>query len=650
MAEVATTNRPRTEAERTSHRFLANGPAIAGWALPFALVLYLALKGGGYDAVLRSEVGIAVWWIVLVGAAAGVLPAHRISTAGWCLISALGAFAVWTALGIGWSESAERSAAELARVATLLGVLAFAVAAQGRDGLRRTVGAVAAAIGLVSLLALLSRLQPGWFPVNETAEALPASQARLSYPLGYWNGLAAFVAMGIPLAAVSAVRARALAVEALAVASLPVLALTMYLTLSRGGVLELAAGLLVLFALHPLRARIASVLALGGIGAAILIAAASQRAELMDGLDSSAAWAQGDEMLAIVIVVCAGVALLQVAVGLLFRYSEGPSLRMPLRLPRSKGAVLAVVVAAIGVALIAGLPGAISDGWENFKEPAVPEASADRFDSSSGSGRYQWWSSSIDAGASEPLTGIGPGTFEFWWAREGTIPGFTREAHSLYLEVFAELGIVGLITIVALVGGIVLLGVRRARASTGAQRELAAGATASCVIFAVAAGIDWSWELTLIPVTFFLLAAALAQADASADKASSRVPRAALAGLSALALVAIALPLASTASVRSSEEQLEAQQLGPALEEAQAAGDVQPFAASPAIQEALVLESAGDLDGAASAAAEATREEPTNWRTWFVLSRVEAQRGNAAASVDAYRRARELNPRSPLFQ
>src|SRR5919198_6380768 len=59
------------------------GPAFAGWLLPFALVLYLALKGGGYDPVVRGEVGIAIWWIVLLGAGVGVLPLARVPRVGW---------------------------------------------------------------------------------------------------------------------------------------------------------------------------------------------------------------------------------------------------------------------------------------------------------------------------------------------------------------------------------------------------------------------------------------------------------------------------------------------------------------------------------------------------------------------------------------
>ena len=70
------------------------GSFLAGWLLPFALVLYLGLKGGGYDQVVYGQVGIIAWWIVVLGAAVAVLPLSRVSTAGWVgfgLLAVLGA-------------------------------------------------------------------------------------------------------------------------------------------------------------------------------------------------------------------------------------------------------------------------------------------------------------------------------------------------------------------------------------------------------------------------------------------------------------------------------------------------------------------------------------------------------------------------------
>ena len=63
-----------------------------------------------------------------------------------------------------------------------------------------------------------------------------------------------------------------------------------------------------------------------------------------------------------------------------------------------------------------------------------------------------------------------------------------------------------------------------------------------------------------------------------------------------------------------------------------------------------MLEAQGDLDSAAAAARAATERESTNWRTWLVLSRIEAERGNASAALRDYRKARSLNPFSELFQ
>src|SRR5690349_19753976 len=78
------------------------GPAIAAAAVPFVLVLYLALQGGGYDAVIRSEAGIAVWWIVLIGLVVGLFPVARVSRAGWLALGALTAFGLWSALALTW--------------------------------------------------------------------------------------------------------------------------------------------------------------------------------------------------------------------------------------------------------------------------------------------------------------------------------------------------------------------------------------------------------------------------------------------------------------------------------------------------------------------------------------------------------------------
>jgi O-antigen ligase len=109
-------------------------------------------------------------------------------------------------------------------------------------------------------------------------------------------------------------------------------------------------------------------------------------------------------------------------------------------------ALLAIVV--IGIA--AGLPGTISDKWDNFKSQGSGSENDSRGTQIldfNGSGRYQFWEAAIGANKTDPLIGIGPGTFQFWWAKHGSYAAPVVDAHSLYIETLGELGIVGLVLI-----------------------------------------------------------------------------------------------------------------------------------------------------------------------------------------------------------
>src|SRR6185437_16893768 len=94
-------SRPVTWRPRSIRRF--DPDAVRTWALVASVVLYLAVDGGGYDLVVRSQVAIVVWWIVLVGAAWGLLPAGQWSRVALVAVALFGAFVAWTALASTWS-------------------------------------------------------------------------------------------------------------------------------------------------------------------------------------------------------------------------------------------------------------------------------------------------------------------------------------------------------------------------------------------------------------------------------------------------------------------------------------------------------------------------------------------------------------------
>ncbi len=496
------------------------------WLVPAVLVLYLALSNGGYDVTERSEIGIAVWWIVLVGSAVGALPIAGGTPLGRAMFGLLAAFALWNALSLGWTESAERTATELGRVATYLGVFALALGAQGKGRWRLMLGGIATGMAAVCAIAVLSRLEPGWFPERRTEEFLPGIEIdrRLAYPLNYSSGLGAFAAMAFPLILASTASARTIVVQALAAAALPVVALTLWLTSSSLSVPATVIALIAFFVLVPDRLPKLATLVTAGIGSAILFAAVEDRAALDRGLPTPEALADGDEMKAIILVVCGGVALVQVAISLLARYAKRPAWMSPTRATASVATAVTVAALAI-VAVAAGAPGEVSDAFEKFKsrEGAVPSEGSrgEQILDVSSSGRYDFWQSAIDANKTEPLTGIGPGTFEFWWSREGSYPGFVRDAHSLYFETLAELGWVGLILVGGFVLGVLGIGVARAIRAPDDLRLALAAAVAGCTAFAATALVDWVWELAVIPVVFLALAAIAIAAGREATRPSS---------------------------------------------------------------------------------------------------------------------------------
>jgi hypothetical protein len=658
MESVAAT-RLATPSPRVLARVDAS--ALGVWVLVGGIVLYLAVDGGGYDLVVRSHVGIVVWWIVIVGAAFGLLPAARLTRAAWAGIAMFGGFVAWTALASTWSLSSERSLQDLSLVACYLGVflLGISIHRNREHAVRHTVNAVGASIVVVAGLALASRMRPDLFPVaQQTALFLPGTQGRLSWPLNYWNALAALLALGVPLLLSIASSARTLRAQAAAAAALPILALCAYLTFSRGGAIEAAAGLLVFLALSPDRVPKVATAVVAAIGSIALIAGAVHRSAIEHGLTNAAARHQGATLLIALILVCAGVALVQTGIGLAVRHGTRPRwLRIPPR--RAREVLLAAVAACIVIALLASAPARISHAWQDFKHPATAALQQDsiaRFGAISGEGRYDLWKVAVSATSGHLLGGSGPGTFQLLWLPRAPFYSYVQNAHSLYVETLAEEGVIGLGLLLGFFVLVLGAAVRLVVRSHYEARARLAGLTAALVAFLVSAAFDWTWQVPALPIVFLLLAAAVLapgskqEAVVSAPRSRGRIAARVGAVVIAVAcLVSIGVPLAATNAVRQSQAAVTSGDRALALSDARAAVRVEPGAATPHIQLALVLEIRGNLREALVAGTRATKDEPDNWSDWLVVSRLNAEAGHPAASFADYRHARALNPRSPLF-
>ncbi|HET7416342.1 MAG TPA: O-antigen ligase family protein [Solirubrobacterales bacterium] len=627
------------------------------WLLGFVAVVYLGLEGGGYDPLVHDQVGILAWWVLLGTVAVGALPRRRMPPAALATLAIFTGFLAWTALSLNWTESSERTFAEIARLSSYLGFLALAILAHHQGSARRMVAAVGTGIGVVALVALLSRLHPSWFgdEIHQTAAFLPGSAERLSYPLDYWNGLACLIAIGLPLFLQMATDARSPLVRGLAAASVPALMLTLYFTLSRGGIGAAVVAVVAFYVFTSDRIPKLAIGAIAGAGGAILIAVASAKDALVHGVVGDALRQQGNDVLFLTIVVCLVVGVVVALLALATRDVERPSWTVP-----SRNFSLAALAASIGVlivvALALGAPGRASDAWSEFKESDTPVGGSNRLGSVAGESRYALWSSAVREMRSSPLDGTGAGTYEYWWNRDGTDDETVVDAHSMYLQVLGELGMIGFLVVGAFVLAVLLVGAVVSLRSAPWRRPALAAALAGCVAFFVQASVDWVWQIPVLPIAMLLLAGTLVATDfrdyddTPEGAPLSVLPRVGVAIASLVAMTVIALPLAATSFVRQSQDEAGRGDIAAALSDARSAQNAEPFAATPRLQEALVLEQVGALGPASAAARAATERESTNWRTWVVLSRIEARRGRAVPAVLAYRKARSLNPRSELFR
>jgi O-antigen ligase/polysaccharide polymerase Wzy-like membrane protein len=625
--------------------------AIGSWLLCFGLVVLLGLEGGGYDPLVHDQVGIAAWWALLLTVAVGALPRRNPGPAALVAIGLLAAFAIWICLSLTWTDSVERTFVDVGRALTYVAIFALVMLSRDRRETGRLIGAVAAGIVFIAGIALLSRLHPDWFTSAQQTGRILESEDRLSYPLNYWNALAALTAIGVPLLLQLASEARLIVTRAAAAAALPAMFLVLYLTLSRGGIAAtaIAIAIFLVFASNRLPKLVPLAIALAG--GAVLVVLAHEREPLREGLLNAAAKDQGSELLWIGLLICAVVGLLQAVVSGLGRRYERPGWSRPSK-DASTVAVGIGVVALIVVALAAGAPGKVSNAWDEFKEGGGPGKGTDRLGSAAGENRYQFWSAAVDENATAPLIGTGSGTFQFWWTREGTVAETVRDAHSLYMQTLGEVGIVGLVLLLAFLAWVLVCGVRFIVLSEGEERSRLAAALAGFCVFLMTAAVDWMWQVPVVPVAALMLACGLLVArGGSTGKPRLPVPWRVGAGVaSVLAIVAIAIPLASLSLVRESQAEVRKGELAAALDDAKSAQNVEPGAASPRLQQALVLELLGDLPAAEKAARDAIGHESVNWRLWLVLSRIAAERGNDGTAVSAYEEAHRLNPHGEIFE
>lgn len=611
------------------------------------VITYLGLDTGGYDIAVRQQVGFLALALVAGGFAVGVLPRSRPSPYIVLPVACAAALLVWMALSLEWTGSAERTTAEIARLLTYLALVTAAICSLNRYTFRAAASGLSAAALGITAIAVASRLYPSAFP--EAATILRAFRTdRLSYPLDYWNAVGAWGGMAMAIGLAWSAHARLAAVRALALSAVPVAALAVYLSYSRGGVISGCVAVLAVIALSRNRWTCFIHVLAAGLATAIAILIARAHPQIADATGGSG----GNAVLFALLLgsaVCAGAVFLTYTV-------EADRARLPRQ--TAAWAVPAFVSIFLFVVLVGG-HAPISRAWGEFKNQDRPTTSADPTArlTTAGGNRNNLWNSAIDAFEAHPLGGIGPGTWEFWHERKGHDAEFVHNAHSLYLEQLAELGLPGLVLLVGLLGGLLVAAIRvRPKITEPGDMGASVAMCSSFVVFMVSAGLDWMWQVTA------MAALALGGIAVAIAAGSERLPTARRHGaivrpgwrgaIVAAAIVAaiVEVPgLVSTERIRDSAAAAKAGDLASAHTFAQQALAAEPWAATPHQQLASVELMQGQLSNARNEIRKARQAEPDNWRFPLVQVQIDVKAGDFRAAQNAFLQGRRLAPRLSFY-
>ena len=606
-------------------------------------MVVFGFSSGGFFA--RTQGIAAVAYAIAAIVALAISPAERLPGRLLLACAAWWSFAGWTLLSGLWSHSSSRAIIEFERVVLYANALVlFALLARGVRGVVNLLGAVLAACLVLCSAALMMRLAPDVF-----AFGVDQRSFRLQYPITYANTLGLIAVLGGVLAfGLAADPRRHPAVKILGAAATPLFATTLLLTYSRGAMLAGAAALAVFFIAGLSGATIGALLATGGTSAVAALTA--YHADLLASADfaSPRALSEGHH---VALVLAAGVVLAALLRGATLgldrwlertvtaRWAHAPS-RPGRRFAVAAGGAAAVLAAVL---LVIALP-ALQRGYESFSQPGSVQTKdvRARLTELQGNDRAQAWHVALADFRSAPVLGTGAGTFVLSWDRSRTVPIAFDEAHSLYLQMLGELGLVGAGLLVL---GLAAIGIGLARAARSPDRVVFVAGLAAAVGWAVAAALDWQWQMPVGTIWLFAVAGAALAAAPVGHRVTSRVLRL----LGAIALAAAALLPARVAIAEGhlarSVSAFRARDCPSAVKAAAAARSALGALPEPYVVLGYCAAIAGTPSVAVRYEEEAVSRDPDNWTFRYALADVDA-----VASRDprpAARAALDLNPLEP---
>jgi O-antigen ligase/Flp pilus assembly protein TadD len=583
----------------------------------------------------------------------------------------LTAFAVLTAMSIGWSVQPDAAWQEAGRIFAYSALFATAVALARAlpGGWRSIAGGVTLACVVVSTYGLLTKVFPGTLDATDT-------YSRLQQPYGYWIAMGLTAAMGVIGCLWLGARRDGHALwRALAYPAMGIELATLMLTYSRGPLAALAVGLVVWFAIVPLRLRGGAVLLVAAVGAApAVVYDFSSQALSNEGMALAARSSAGRQLGVLLAAMVLALALAGIAICFLTgRAAPSPRAR------RAGGAVLLALPALAVLAILVGLAasqrgptGTISHAFETLTNPnsAVPANTPGRL-TAVASVRARYWKEALQIWQGHPLLGAGGEGYATARLRYRTETLDVRHAHGFVVQTLADLGLAGLAVMIALLVAWAVAAARpvrplRLRLPYGPERIALLSLLVIVVVFGVHSIADWTWYVPADACIALLCAGWLAgrgplpAAPASAERAGRRPggrlgerlravspARAALAATTlAVALLAAFTQWQPERAVGSAEQALAltGRNDAAALVSARRAVAQDPLSDYALRVLAFVEQSSGQSAAAEAALRRAVRLQPANPEAWAALGEHDLAAGEVSDALGELRAAVYLNP------
>ena len=610
---------------------------------------WAAKEGAYFGAVMYPGVIVLCAALLLIPSWRGHVYLRHALPARIALVSLL-ALGAWSAISALWSPTPDVAIADAQRIlgyGLAFGLGLWLTALLGR---RSALGLVPLAVaglfaGALALVAMLSGSDLGTY----------LDLGTLQYPIGYRNATAAFFLIAMwPALGLATTRELPWPLRGVALGTATLCVELAMLSQSRGSVIGAAFALVVYLAVSRERARSVGWLVLAVVPALIVVPALTDLYETARELGNAQVLSE---------LRAAGRAALlgSVVAAALGGIVALAGRRTTLSERARTGANRAVGAVAVGLA-IAGLVGFvvatgdpadwIGDRVDEFRSEGTPDTSeaSSRFGVNAGSERYDLWRVALKDGAARPVLGEGGGGYQYSYLRQRTEGGVesVRDAHSVELEIFSELGLVGVALFVLAVGAAAVGALRASSLGPGAA-AVSCFALAAAAYWLAHASLDWFWTYPAVTAPVFALLGC-AQGAFLAERAdpgrwSWRPVAAVAAALLALSVVPPFLSQRYLADAyagwRDDPER--------AARDLDRAETLNPASVEPLLAAGAIARASGDRERAIAAFESAVEERPQEWAAHYFLATL-YQRSSVDRARQELRLALELNPLSPRLE